>query len=219
MMHVGESRDPTIGAHLSSMLLADLLKIDSNTARTQFRTLSQKVWGYPEALEPGFENKAPVAVWSQNQHMLLDSLTLCDFAFPMLVRPFETIEEWKKAIDISGDLDIDCRFFRAVTGKDWPREQLDGIAEKAFNLERMLLARFGRSRKMEETHLVSHFKLPCRDDGTRIDEKGFSRLLDEYFTARGWDLEYGWPQENKLKELGLEKDIPALQKYRISTVE
>ena len=40
-----------------------------------------------------------------------------------------------------------------------------------------------------------------------------------YFTARGWDLEYGWPRDNKMEELGLEKDIPALQKYRTSAAE
>lgn len=82
MMHIRESRDPTIGSHLSSLLLAELLLADEKLARTQFRVISKKVWGNLDALDPTFEGKAPVAIWSQDQHMLLDSYPMCDFVFP-----------------------------------------------------------------------------------------------------------------------------------------
>jgi aldehyde:ferredoxin oxidoreductase len=176
--------------------------------------LSEKVWGYPDALEPTFENKAPVAIWSQNQHILLDSLPLCDFAFPQLVRSMESREEWQNAEDITGDLNIDLRLFAAVTGVEFNRSEMDRVGERAFTLERVMLARAGRSRKMEEKTLAPHFKLPCRADGTLIDKIGFSRLLDEYYTARGWDLEFGWPKANLLSSLGLEKVIPELDRRR-----
>jgi len=91
---------------------------------------------------------------------------------------------------------------------------MDRVAERAFTLERVMLARAGRSRKMEEKVLAPHFKLPCRADGTLIDEIGFSRLLDEYYAARGWDLEFGWPQTDQLSLLGLEEVIPELDKHR-----
>ena len=57
MMHVSESRDPTIGSHLSSLLLAELVLNDEPLARKQFRVLSQKVWGRPEALDPGLRRQ------------------------------------------------------------------------------------------------------------------------------------------------------------------
>jgi aldehyde:ferredoxin oxidoreductase len=213
MMHASESRDPTIGTHQSSLLLADFVLADRELARRQFRLLSQKVWGFPDAFEPTFENKAPVAIWSQHQHMLIDSLPMCDFAFPQLMRPLEDREEWQKAEDISGDLDLDRRLFVAVTGVEMTREEMTRAAERACTLERAMLARAGRSRKMEEA-LALHFKLPCRADGTLIDEAGFSRLLDEYYTARGWDPEFGWPQAAQLKALGLEEIIPELDERR-----
>jgi aldehyde:ferredoxin oxidoreductase len=203
MMHASASRDPTIGTHQSSLLHADFLLHDPELASRQFRALSEKVWGYPDALEPSFENKAPVAIWSQNQHMLIDSLPLCDFAFPQLIRAMDSYEEWRNADDISGDLDLDQRLLAAVTGIEFTRDELDMVAERAFTLERAMLARAGRVRPMEEA-LASHFKLPCRADGTRIDERGFSALLDEYFAARGWDLELGWPQADVLHTLGLD---------------
>ena len=209
MMHVSATRDPTIGTHESSLLHAEFFLADPEGARHKFAKLAEKVWGRPDAFEPTFENKAPVALWSQNQHVLIDSLPLCDFAFPMLVRPLESRAEWEAADDIAGDLDLGRRLFLAVTGVDLSWADLTRAAERAFTLERMMLARAGRSREMEEA-LAPHFKLPCRADGTQIDEAGFSRLLDEYYAARGWDLELGWPLPETLRALGLEDAIPEL---------
>jgi aldehyde:ferredoxin oxidoreductase len=213
MMHASSSRDPTIGTHQSSLLHADFMLADRDLALRQFQALSEKVWGYPDALEPTFENKAPVAIWSQNQHMLIDSLPLCDFAFPQLIRSMDSYEEWQSAEDISGDLDLDRRLFAAVTGMVLSREELDRAAERAFTLERAMLARAGRGRRMEEA-LAPHFKLPCRADGTQIDEIGFSQLLDEYYAIRGWDLQFGWPESETLASLGLDQLIPEINATR-----
>ena len=214
MMHASTSRDPTIGAHHSSLLLAEFLLADRDVALRQFRVLSEKIWGYPDALEPTFENKAPVAIWSQHQHMLIDSLPLCDFAFPQVIRPMDNLEVWRNTEDITGDLDLDLRLFAAVTGVEKTHQELEKVAERAFTLERAMLARAGRDRKMEEAVLAPHFKLPCRADGTLIDEEGFSGLLDEYYSARGWDLALGWPQIQGLKELGLDDVIPEIEANR-----
>ena len=202
MMYASESRDPTIGTHQSGLLLAEFLMHDPDLAGRQLRRLSEKVWGYPEALERNLTRKAPVAVWSQHQHMLIDSFPLCDFAFPQLVRPFETMEDWRAAEDISGDLDLDRRLLAAITGIDYSRAQLTTIAERAFNLERAMLVLAGRGRAVEET-LAFHFRLPCRADGTVVDAAGFSLLLDEYYDARGWDRQTGRPPASLLEALGL----------------
>ena len=213
MMHVSESRDPTIGAHQSSLMLADFLLAEPDLARRKFRRLSEAVWGYPDALAATFENKAPVAIWSQHQHVLIDSLPLCDFAFPRLVRPMKTREEWVNAEDIAGDLDLGRRLFAAVTGVDMTCAEMDRVAERAFTLGRLMLARVGRGRSMEE-ELGAHFSLPCRDDGTCISDVGFSLLLDEYYDARGWDLVFGWPEADQLRALGLQEAIREIEQLR-----
>ena len=213
MMHISGTRDPTIGTHQSSLLNAEFLLANRELALRQWRKLSQKVWGYPDGLEPTFENKAPVAMWSQHQHMLIDSLPMCDFAFPQLIRSMKSRAEWEAAEDVSGDLDLGRRLLAAVTGRDITHEEMTRTAERAFTLERLMLARAGRSRKMEEG-LGSHFTLPCRADGTCMDLAGFARLMDEYYAARGWDLELGWPTEDTLRRLGLEEAIPELQALR-----
>ena len=213
MMYASESRDPTIGTHQGGLLLADWILSDEALARRQLRRVSQQVWGFPDAFEPTFDGKAPVAVWLQNQHMLIDSLPLCDFAFPQLVRPIDNREQWQQMEDVIGDLDLDRRLLAAVTGVDYSREELTKIAERAFALERAMLARSGRARPMEE-RLSPHFKLPCRADGSSVDGPGFSRLLDQYFAERGYDAALGWPRPEQLSLLNLEDVIPALDAYR-----
>ncbi|HHX65963.1 MAG TPA: hypothetical protein GX702_13865 [Chloroflexi bacterium] len=215
MLHISTSRDPTIGTHSSSLMLTDLLLADREHALRQFRILSEKVWGYPEALEPTLERKAPVAVWSQDQHILIDSLPMCDFAFPRLVRPMSGRDEWQATEDIIGDLDLDRRLFAAVTGREVTRDKLTAVARRGFTLERALLARAGRSRAVEE-RLAPHFELPCRADGTRVDRRGFMRLMDEYYTERGWDLTHGWPEADTLRGLGLDDVIPTMEALRRS---
>ena len=68
-------------------------------------------------------------------------------------------------------------------GIEMSGEEMEQSAERAFTLERVMLARAGRGRPIEE-RLAFHFTLPCRDDGTRVDEAGFARLMDEYYDAR-----------------------------------
>jgi len=206
MMYAAESRDPTIGTHSGLLLLADAMLRDPDLARQQFRRLSAQVWGDPEALEPTFDHKAPLAVWAQNQHMVIDSLPLCDFAFPPVLRPLANWEEFAAADDLAGDLDLDRRLLAAVTGRDYTRAELDLIAERAINLERLLLLQAGRDRKLEDG-LAWHFRLPCRADGTWIDEAGFSRLIDEFYAARGWDRERGRPLPETLARLGLASEL------------
>jgi aldehyde:ferredoxin oxidoreductase len=202
MMHLGANRDPTIGTHQSCLLNAEFLIANRELYRKQFRRLSEKVWGYADALEPTFENKAPVAIWAQDQHVLIDSLPLCDFAYPQLVKPMMDREEWESSEEIAGDIDLGRRLFEAVTGVAYTWDDLRRITQRVFNIERVMLARSGRERAME-AQLAPHFQLPCASDGTLLTEQGFSRLMDEYYAARGWDLKHGWPTGEALRSLGL----------------
>lgn len=204
MMHLSEGRDPTIGTHQSVLLLEAFLRTDREAAIRQFRRLSEATWGIPDGLEPSFEHKAPVAVWSQDQHMLIDSLPLCDFAFPQLVRPLDPTEDWRTTEHLVGDLDFDLRALNAVTGRAFTRDDLRRAAQRGLAIERVMLAREGRHRRMEEEALGPHFALPCRADGTAIDAAGLSALMDEFYAERGWDAEHGWPTPGLLKDLGLE---------------
>lgn len=220
MMHLSEGRDPTIGAHQSSLHLEAFLRADREAAMRQFERLSQAVWGYPDGLAPTFENKAPVAVWSQDQHMLIDSLPMCDFAFPQLVRSMGPTDDWRTTEQFGGDLDLDVRLLNAVTGRSFERSDLTEAVRRGIAIERVMLAREGRHREMELEALGPHFALPCRADGTSIDAGGLSALMDQYYAERGWDPERGWPTADLLEDLGLHDvgtDLASLVKQRVGT--
>ena len=68
-----------------------------------------------------------------------------------------------------------------------------------------------------EMQLAGHFMPPCRADGTSIDAAGFARLLDEFYLERGWDLEFGWPDNALLSALGLDEVAAELTRLREDT--
>jgi aldehyde:ferredoxin oxidoreductase len=215
MMYISESRDPTIGSH-SLLHMAELQLIYGETALKKFRTLSSKVWNDSGALEPSFENKAHVAIWCQRMHFLIDSLTMCDFAFPKLIKYYPHERDWLDDDDIYGDLELDRRLLSAVTGVNFSRQELDAAADRGFSIERCMLARAGRTRELEEK-LASHFELPCRDDGTKTSKENFLELMEQYYQARGWDRISGWPLSGTLHRLGLsdvQKEMRFLRSFR-----
>jgi len=141
-------------------------------------------------------------LFSGNRSCVKDSLLLCDWVFPRLIASFETDRDFKAADDIAGDTSIESCLFSAATGVSWTEDELDKAGERIYNLERAILVRSGRSRRMDET-VIPHFKLPDKYDGTRLDEERFRKLMDEFYRLRGWDQKTGIPTRRKLEELGL----------------
>lgn len=204
LMYATESRDPAIGTHSSLLFLADLYLAEGEVALQKFRRLGQRLWGSERALEPNYDHAVPVAVWTQHQHILIDSLTLCDFAFPRTVGGFRSREEWLASPDTAPRLDIGSSLLSACTGLDITETELEQAAERTFNVERAMLAEFGRDRQVDAS-IAPHFRLPCSTDGTCLaDEAQFEDLLDAYYDRRGWDHDRGWPTRAKLCSLGLD---------------
>ncbi|MEM2929990.1 MAG: aldehyde ferredoxin oxidoreductase N-terminal domain-containing protein [Thermoproteota archaeon] len=203
LMYATESRDPTICTHTSFLHLAELYLDNKDIFLFKLKPIAAKLWGSEKAIEPSFEHKVQLAIWCQHRHIILDCLPLCDFAFPRLIKPFKSREEWLAAEDVYGDLDIEAKLLSACTGIRYSTEDLEIAAERTFNLERMILAeKFGRNREIDEI-VAAHFQLPCSTDGTSISMQGFKELLTEYYQARGYDKETGKPLPETLRRLKL----------------
>lgn len=203
MLYATESRDPTIGTH-SLMHLAEIQLARGPEALAKFRTLSERLWGRPNVLEPDFdfEAKALGALWARRARMVIDSLPLCDFAFPRLLKSFDALEDWSSEPDVQGDLDLDLRLLEAVTGIRRSREDLDRAADRASALERLMILRSGRNRALERS-LASHFGLPCREDGTALHPGDWERMMDAWLAVCRYDPETGAPTPELLAELGI----------------
>jgi len=203
LMYATESRDPTICTHTSFLHLAELYLDDREAFLSKLKPIAAKLWGSEKSIEPSFEHKVQLAIWCQHRHIILDCLPLCDFAFPRLIKPFRSKQEWLVAEDVYGDLDIEAKLLSTCTGIEYSTEDLETIAERVFNLERMILVeKFGRSREVDES-IVAHFELPCSTDGSFITVQEFKKLLTEYYQMRGWHKETGKPLPETLRRLKL----------------
>lgn len=110
---------------------------------------------------------------------------------------------------------IPARMVSAATGKTFTPEQLENVGERIFNLQRMIDARLGISRKQDK--FPEYFYQSEGDDVrglTGEDEKTIKDEMDYYYSLRGWDLETGQPTKAKADELGLKEEWTALQKGR-----
>lgn len=102
-----------------------------------------------------------------------------------------------------------AELLRAATGWDITGDQVQQIGERIVNLERLFIAREGITRK-DDVLPRRFLKEPLSGEsgpsaGAVLE---LEPMLDEYYRARGWDVESGLPTREKLEELGL--DAPAV---------
>ena len=110
---------------------------------------------------------------------------------------------------------IPARMLSAATGITFTTEQIESIGERIFNLQRMIDARLGISRKQDK---FPEYFYQSEGDAllglTLEDEKTIDEEMDYYYTLRGWDLETGQPTKEKSDELALGAEWIALQNGR-----
>ncbi|MDI6707069.1 MAG: aldehyde ferredoxin oxidoreductase family protein [Bacillota bacterium] len=121
---------------------------------------------------------------TQNIMCLMDSLKLCKFLLYGGVRTTH-MREWLKY----------------VVGWDIGFEELMEIGDRVFNLKRMYNVKCGISRK-DDTLPPRILSQPRREGGAKGNLPHLGRMLNEYYTARGWDDD-GIPKQETLEKLRL----------------
>jgi aldehyde:ferredoxin oxidoreductase len=210
-----DSRDPLASHHQSSFVSNWLPphhegKMGSpDTDIKKLLATYARVFGTTAGMEPGFDNidaKTKLAIWSDNRAQLKDSLLVCDWCFPRLLKGFHTKDELKAAKDYYGDIDAETKMFVPLTGLDITTSDLEEAGERIRNLDRALHVRnYNRSREIDSTG-EWYCEYPEKADGTKWDTAIFNRILDSYYQNRGWDRKTGCPTRAKLEELDL-KDV------------
>jgi aldehyde:ferredoxin oxidoreductase len=153
---------------------------------------SMKLWGHPEAGNPySHEGKAAVTIKAQHLNTLEDMLGTCKFNSRP---PLDGLDEHDYARMLSPLIGID------LTGED-----LMGMAERVWNLEKAFNVSSGVTRK-DDTLPQRFFEEPFPGGplkGFKIETEKFEALLDEYYRLRGWDVESGVPLRDTLERLGI----------------
>lgn len=169
--------------------------------------IAAEVWGDASAIDPDKnytpmnEYKANFAWWSIVTDVLHDSLTLCNWVWPMTMSP-------TKARDYRGDLDLEAKFMKAVTGEDVTTEDLYKMGAKITTLQRANTARgmVGANGQMgtndfRNVHdVVTEWPFTMDPDievfteGTnKMDKEDFRTALTMMYECFGWDPELGCP--------------------------
>ena len=169
--------------------------------------IAAEVWGDASAIDPDKnytpmnEYKANFAWWFIVTDVLHDSLTLCNWVWPMTMSP-------TKARDYRGDLDLEAKFMKAVTGEDVTTEDLYKMGAKITTLQRANTARgmVGTNGQMgtndfRNVHdVVTEWPFTMDPDievfteGTnKMDKEDFQTALTMMYERFGWDPELGCP--------------------------
>jgi aldehyde:ferredoxin oxidoreductase len=207
------TRDPMASGHGYAQNIMNWSPMFSPGDGLDWETIADvaaKVYGTRQAAHPasGYEAKAIPAIWHGHRSIIKDSVTVDDQAFPRIYSK-KTPDHFARTENGMPGPSFEYQMFRRATGMEISETQFEGIAERIFNLERAIQVRnWGRSRQVDE-QVIPHFESienwvnPCLGQGMGLDREKFGKLLDEYYTLRGWNTATGRPTVAKLHELGL----------------
>lgn len=117
----------------------------------------------------------------QDLRGVFQSLSLCNFVIPS-----------------SASLLAD--FFSSATGVAMDKESLINVGERICTLRRLINLKFGYTTASEKFPAIL---LKPLEGGTEGKVPDLERMLNDYYTFRGWDRETGKPPDEKIEELGL----------------
>jgi len=173
----------TIPAHVEEgMPIVEIKGMDSREAVAKFGS---------DDLDPESYNKAAVTIYYQDLCLACDVLGVCKF-----------FTEWTGQELSFKEL---ARLFEMCTGQAMDEPSIREASRRVRNVERSFLVREGITRT--DDRVTGKVMEPIKKGqrvGLTFDEEKFSRLLDEYYQGRGWDVSTGIPMRETLLELGLE---------------
>ncbi len=179
--------------------------------------IAEEVWGGKDAIDPDKnytpmnENKANFAWWSLVTDVLHDSLTLCNWVWPMTMSP-------TKARDYRGDLDLEAKFYEAVTGEEMTTDELYKRGAKIMTLQRANTVRgmtkadgsIGNNDLRNDHDVITEWAFtkdpdlqPFTEGTDKMDREDFQNALGMVYTRFGWDEKLGCPTAACLDEYGM----------------
>ncbi len=149
-----------------------------------------RAWTIVQELDEPFtiEGKARLTKELQDRNSALWCLIGCDNI------PANTTGDPVKFLDLS---------IKGLNTHGWKmdKERFLEIGERIYNLTRLFNVREGFSRKDDQ--LPPRFLEPREDTGWKIDQGDFEKMLNEYYSIRGWNDE-GIPSKKTLQRLKLQ---------------
>lgn len=169
-----------------------------------------ELWGagaldQPNNYTPMNQAKAKFTKWSIVRNVLHDSLTLCNWMFPMVTSPL-------KELGYRGDNALEAKFYSMVTGDRKTVEELDLIGERIFTLHRAMTIKQMGTMDMRNKHDVmsdwifdKQPEIPAFSAGTnKMDREDMELAKTLFYREMGWDEKTGAPTMATYNRLGLQ---------------
>lgn len=172
--------------HLNGAALVERLGMDPKKAK--------EIFGTDAVVRPeAYEGKGAVTAWFEGFKSIVDSVGLCYYATFWIDLELIGLEHIAVLMEkVTGEKsDPDAL---AHTGR-----RIQNI-EKAFNT---LHAGFTRKDDIPPPRFFESAISGGAFAGAKLDAEGYSRMLDDYYTAHGWDCDSGWQTARCLDELAL----------------
>ena len=156
----------------------------------------QEIFGDPIPFEVdrfAVERKGELTKWNQDiRTATADCPTMCVFLLDMAVPEI--------AAQNTADL------MEAVTGLQYTADDVQQVGERINNLAKAfnIQAGFTRDDDTLPERLMTEPLKGGASKGQLISQADLKLMLDEYYEARGWDVNTGVPTKEKLLELGLD---------------
>lgn len=119
------------------------LKLQREVAKELFG--SEDAYDETKNYTPINDAKIKYAKWSLLRVCLHNAVTLCNWVWPMTVSPL-------KSRNYRGDLALEAKFFKAITGEEMTQEKLDLAAERIFTLHRAYTVKLMQTKDMRNEH-------------------------------------------------------------------
>jgi aldehyde:ferredoxin oxidoreductase len=156
--------------HLRNRPTLDILRLPDDVRR--------EIFGIDTNPDPtAYDGKAGMVAWHEDIYAVADSLGICKFVTHGFNSPHLLgYQHFAELIE-------------AAVGLTFTPEELRQAGANVVDLERMLNAEFGRTRR-DDTLPRRTFDEPMPGritKGHRIDREAFEAMLDEYYAVRGWE--------------------------------
>lgn len=128
------------------------------------------------------EEMAVIGALTQNYRAIYNSLILCNLANPLP--------------------EMLLNIVNAATGFDFNMEEFKTLGERIYMIKRLFNLKMGITP--EDDKLPQILLNPVNEGGSAGKSPDFEKLKKAYYNYRTFDLKTGYPNQNKLKKLGLE---------------
>ncbi len=179
----------------------------------------EEIWGpgfmdaSTKEITPINDSKVKFAKWGLLTKQWHDSATLCNWVWPMSLSP-------SKERGYRGDLDLDAKYMAVVLGEDWDAAKVDWYSEKITQMLRVMTIISYNTVDMREAHdkiTEWHFEMdpdlkPFEKGTYKMDREDWSKAVDMFYTAMGWDVKTGAPTRATLEKFDLKFMADDLEK-------